>query len=243
MLLAHAGGVDSRMWDPVVPLLSDRFRVVAYDLRGHGRSGLTPGRHSHVRDLLELLAAVADEPVRVAGSSFGGGVALEAALLEPARFAALTLLSVPVEGWDWSAQLLDFWQREDDLVATGDIEGAVQLGLDVWMPEAPQEVRDMVADAQRTALEHQRGAGEVAWDEEGRDAILPEVSGLDVDTVVGVGDRDLRDFQAVTHWLAREIPDARLEVFTGAGHLVPLERPEAVAALIARPLGAGLSRL
>jgi pimeloyl-ACP methyl ester carboxylesterase len=72
------------------------------------------------------------------------------------------------------------------------------------------------------------------WEEEGDRGGLPDLSGLAVPTVVAVGDRDLEDFQAVSRWLAGVLPAARLEVLEGAGHLLPLERPEAVAALIAR---------
>ena len=241
VVLAHAGGVDSRMWEPVVPLLTDRFRVIRYDLRGHGRSGLTPGRHSHIEDMLELLREVADEPVRVAGNSFGGGVALEAAIREPDRFASLTLLAVPVGGWDWDRELMDFWTREAEMVEAGDIEGAIQLGLDAWHADASCEERELVADSVRVAFAHERAAPDVEWADD--DDSRPDLSGLTIPTVVGIGDLDRPDFQDVARWLAEAIPAARLEVLEGAGHLLPFQRPREVAVMIAGARGAGLSHL
>lgn len=79
LLLANSLGSDHALWDPVLPALSRAFRVVRYDMRGHGASDTTPGEYT-----LELLArdalAVADsaglERFHFAGVSLGGAIGL-----------------------------------------------------------------------------------------------------------------------------------------------------------------------
>jgi 3-oxoadipate enol-lactonase len=60
----------------------------------------------------------------------------------------------------------------------------------------------------------------------------PDLSAVTAPTLVAVGEHDKPDFLAIAERLARELPDARLEVIPGAGHLPPLEQPEATAALV-----------
>jgi pimeloyl-ACP methyl ester carboxylesterase len=57
VVLLHEGVVDSRIWDRVLPLLSDRYRVIRYDQRGFGRSPLPDGPYAVADDLVSILDA------------------------------------------------------------------------------------------------------------------------------------------------------------------------------------------
>ena len=100
-LLAHANGFCAGVWDPVALSLSSRFRVIAFDARGHGDSSTPPGAgygwSSFVEDLIALARALAAElELRSVGlgvgHSLGGAVMLEAAAQQPGLFERIALL-------------------------------------------------------------------------------------------------------------------------------------------------------
>ncbi len=85
LVLVHGSWVDARVWDAVVPLLSRSLDVVAYDRRGHSRSSCPPGQGSirdDVADTAGLIECLGLGPAHVAGTSWGGTIALR---LAPAR--------------------------------------------------------------------------------------------------------------------------------------------------------------
>ena len=87
-MLVHGAWVDHTTWDAVVPRLSESFRVVTYDLRGHGQSKLDPPEagtvHDDIADLVALIEHLDLGPVNVAGISSGACIALRFASEQPA---------------------------------------------------------------------------------------------------------------------------------------------------------------
>ena len=103
VVLVHGHGVDLRIWDDVVPLLSDAgLRVIRYDVRGHGRSYAPDTGYTweaYVADLKALVSHVGLEEAAVVGFSMGGGIALSFAQNHPERTAALALVSAALPGF------------------------------------------------------------------------------------------------------------------------------------------------
>ena len=96
VVLSNSLGATRGMWDPQVPALAERFRVVTYDTRGHGESPAPPGPYTLddlVDDLVALLDEVGGERAHVAGLSLGGMTAMRLAVREPARVHRLALLA------------------------------------------------------------------------------------------------------------------------------------------------------
>src|SRR5580693_8762598 len=95
LLRLHGIASSSRTWRDVIPLLTDRFTVIAPDLMGHGQSEKPVGDYSlgafasGIRDLLEVLDI---ERASVIGQSFGGGVAMQLAYQHPERCERLVLV-------------------------------------------------------------------------------------------------------------------------------------------------------
>ena len=90
VVLSNSLGATRGMWEPQVPALAERFRVVTYDTRGHGESPAPPGPYTLddlVDDLVALLDEVGAERAHVAGLSLGGMTAMRLAVREPARVA------------------------------------------------------------------------------------------------------------------------------------------------------------
>jgi 3-oxoadipate enol-lactonase len=95
VVLSNSLGADRGMWDPQVPGLAERYRVVTYDTRGHGESPAPAGPYTLddlVDDLVALLDEVGAERAHVAGLSLGGMTAMRLAARDPQRVDRLALL-------------------------------------------------------------------------------------------------------------------------------------------------------
>src|ERR1700749_1050870 len=92
LVLLHPGVGDSRIWDPVLPPLAEKYRVIRYDARGFGQSPAPTVSHSLLRDLIAVLDHYRIERTAIVGCSQGGTSALGLALEQPDRVSALVLL-------------------------------------------------------------------------------------------------------------------------------------------------------
>jgi pimeloyl-ACP methyl ester carboxylesterase len=202
-----------------VEALSPHFEVAAPDLPGWGTSPLPTEPFSFVDSVAAHL------PAALVGNSFGGMVALRTALAHQDDVSRLVLVGAGFPTWDWSQELKEYWAVEGEAVDAGDLDRATQVNLDFWVkPEHQEEVRAQ----QRLALDLQSAheEPELLWPE------MPPLSSLDIPTLVVVGDDDKVDFKAIAQHLAEEIPNADLAVVAGAGHLVGLDQPEELNALL-----------
>jgi pimeloyl-ACP methyl ester carboxylesterase len=218
-VLVHSALGDSRLWRRQVEALAPRFDVVAPDLPGWGETPMPATPFSFVDAVAEHL------PAALVGNSFGGNVALRTALAHPGEVTKLVLVGAGVGAWDWTDELRGYFAAEEAAIERGDLDEATEVNLSFWVDPAHH---DEVRPQQRRALELQTAheEPEVLWPEE------RPLSELDVPTLVVVGERDKADFHAIAKHLAEQIPDARLEVVPRAGHLVGVERPDALNELL-----------
>ncbi|MGY1714506.1 3-oxoadipate enol-lactonase [Geodermatophilus sp. SYSU D01106] len=96
VVLSNSLGATRGMWDPQVPALAERYRVVSYDTRGHGESPAPAGPYTVddlVDDLVALLDRVGARRAHVVGLSLGGMTAMRLAAREPARVDRLVLVA------------------------------------------------------------------------------------------------------------------------------------------------------
>ena len=226
VVLIHSAVADSRMWDEQVELLSPRFTVLRYDLRGFGDSPLGSGEFSFVADLRELLDSLGIGAAAVVGNSVGGRVALEFALEHPDRVTGLVLVGAGLPDHDWAPEVRRFGEQEDELVERGEIDAAVQLNLDMW---ALPHVHDLLRPMQRRAFEAQLDTfadGEPPVERNLDPPASARLAAVRVPTLVVVGEHDVADIHRVADRLVSEIPDARLALIGNAKHLPSLERPD-----------------
>jgi 3-oxoadipate enol-lactonase len=225
VVLIHAGVADSRMWRRQAALLrAHSYDVVAPDLPGFGNEPLPTEPFSYVELIARFLPAV------LVGNSFGGLVALETALAHPDEVHRLVLVAPSVRDHDWSQQIQEYWEDEDELVEQHDFDAATELTLRLF---AQPHVHDDLRPMQQRAYELQAAAAtEPTWPD------AAPLSELRIPTLVLVGSHDLRDFLDIGTRLAGELPDAQLEIIAGAKHLPSLEAPDAFDRLLLEFLSA-----
>jgi len=197
------------------------MRVIAYDARGHGRSGPAPGRaygYQHLAaDLLGVMEDQGIERAVIAGASMGAGTAARFALEHPDRVAALALITPPYEhDTPREERELERW----DALAAGLREGGVQGFVDAYdlgaVPEAWRQTVETVLRQRLGAHEHPDAVAdalEVVPRSHPFDQIS-ELSEISAPTLI-VGSRDEADpghpLRVAERW-AQAIPGARLLV-------------------------------
>lgn len=219
VVLVHSALGDSRLWKRQVPALAAQFDVVTPDLPGWGETPLPTEPFSFVDYVAGFL------PGNLVGNSFGGVVALRTALAHPELVQRLVLVGAGLPAWDWTEEMRNYFAAEEAAIEAGDLDAATEVNLDFWVAPAHRaEVRPQ-----------QRRAFELQTAHEEPEAIWPELaplSSLPMPTLVIVGENDKGDFGAIAQHLAEEIPDADLAIVPGAGHLVGLDQPEELNALL-----------
>lgn len=173
MVLVHSGVSDRRGWEAVAEQLNrSGCPVVAYDMRGFGSSPSIDAEFSHTDDLIAVLEWLDLEPAWIVGSSLGGGVALDAALIAPDRMRGLVLLAPAISGApraerldDKTAPLAQLLEAAD---AAHDLDEVNRLEMRIWLdgPASPEgrvsgEARELALAMNAAALRSaaREGAG------------------------------------------------------------------------------------
>ena len=235
VLLLHAGIADRRMWrEQIEALAGAGYRALALDLPGFGEAPLEEGPQAPWTDVLETMDALRIERAALVGNSYGGAVALRVALLAPARVWALALVSAPPPPQlEPSPQLQAAWDAESAALERGDVEAAVEAVLEAWLlPGAPAALRDRVAAMTRLAFSVALAAPEQT---EAPDPLEDDPGGLDriaAPALLIAGGHDMPDFKDAAVQLAAALAGARQELIEEAGHLAPLEAPQAFTGLL-----------
>ena len=232
-MLLHAGVADLRMWDAQVVALVPGRTVVRCDLAGFGSTPVGPGVGCDAEDVLGLLDELGVERFALVGASYGGFVALQVASAAPDRLDRLVLLDTAADLVEPDESLRDVWRREQSLVELGDLDGATDLMVEVWLgPDADEHHRALLWDMQRRAFDLQVAAGD---DVTNRDLPL-DLARITAPVTVVVGDHDLLFFRTTARVLVDGLPQADLVELPWGGHLPSLERPAETAGLVASAL-------
>lgn len=99
LVFIHSGGLDQEMWRPQIDYFSPKFQVIAYDLRGQGKSSYTNNQALEIDDLLAILHTEHIQQCVLVGCSLGSIIALDLALAYPEKVAKLVLVSPGLVGF------------------------------------------------------------------------------------------------------------------------------------------------
>lgn len=235
VVLLHAGVADRTMWrEHVQPLTTAGYRVLAVDLPGFGEAPVPDGEQAPWIEVLRTMDELAIDRAALVGNSFGGAVALRVAVLAPARVWGLALICAPAPWLDPSPELEVAWAAEEEALARGDVDAAVEAVLTAWtLPDAPPQLRERLAAMQRRAFAQQASAASES--SEAADPVEEDplaLARLRIPALVAAGEHDMSDFRDGAELMAATLPLATAAVIAGAGHLPPLETPVAFRRLL-----------
>ena len=241
LVLIHGVGKDLSMWDSILPALSQRYRVLTYDLRGWGKSDKPPGPYSFqlwADDLYALLQALGIKRTALMGWSLGGYIIQQfmgqhADVVDAIVLADTTSYRPPEEG-ERQRQRAEQLEREG---AKGMEEVAASQPERWWSEDFRKRNPEVVAKARESlrAMDHMAFA-----------ATSRSISQIDfVDTVkritsptlILVGSHDQGTPVSAAEKIKALIPGSQMHVIQGAQHDTISEQPERIASLVLEFLG------
>ncbi len=241
VLCLHSNASSSGQWRSLMELLAPRFRVLAPDQLGAGRSPpWPPGKGSgdgRLDDEVALLAPVLDRiPGRfhLVGHSYGGALAMRLALSQPGRVLSLVmfeptlfaLLEQQQPGGAAAAGIARAAGAAAQAVALGDLDSAGRVFIDYWMGDGtwqamPAERRSSTADAMRPI-------GTWAQALFAETATLNDIARLPMPVMLMGGSRSQASAREVLRLLRQALPQARAVTLPDVGHMGPVTHAEAV---------------
>lgn len=231
VLLNNSVGTNFHVWDLQAAALSSRFRVLRYDMRGHGLTDCPAGPYTIAQlgdDARALLDALDVDTAHVVGLSIGGLVAQRLAATAPGRVRSLVLCD--------TANVIGPPSRWDDRIAAvsaGGLATIVDGVMKVWFTAGFPSSHPEVARGFANMLTRSPLAGYIACCHALRNADLrADDAKIACPTLVVVGDQDASTSPAMARELCAAIKGARLEIITNAAHIPTVEQPEALNRLI-----------
>lgn len=231
LVLSNSLGSTPAMWDPQFPALAERFQVVRYDHRGHGRSPVPPGPYELAdlgADVIAMLDRLSLQRVDWCGLSLGGMVGMWMAINAPERIDRLVLCCT-------SARLgpPQMWVDRAATVRAGGVEAVADAGIERWLspgfierePEVAGGIRAMLAATPTEGYAACCGVIE-------RMDQVPQLGEIRAPTLVIAAADDPATPPEHGELIASAVPGARLEIVRGARHLATIEQPEAMTELI-----------
>jgi 3-oxoadipate enol-lactonase len=231
VVLSNSLGSTPAMWDPQFPALAERFRVVRYDHRGHGRSPVPPAPYGLAdlgADVIALLDRLGLEHVHWCGLSLGGMVGMWMAINAPARIDRLVLCCT-------SARLgpPEMWADRAATVRAQGVDAIADAGIERWLspgfierePEMAAEIRAMLVATPAEGYAACCGVIE-------RMDQVPELGEIRAATLVIAAEDDPATPPEHGALIASTVPGAQLAVVKDARHLATIEQPAAMTELI-----------
>ena len=223
----HGVGSDKSVWRPQLAHFGQERRAIAFDYPGYGDSDPAPegtSRDDYAAAILSAMHELGVERAHICGLSLGGVVAIAMHHADPDRCASLILadtFAVHPEG-------RAIYERS--IAGSRDLPAMAEARADVLIaqPADPAVRAEVVATMSAIDPAAYRIGAEAVWLADQRD----RAGAIRVPTLVLVGDQDLVTPVDLSNELLDLIPDARMQVIAGAGHLGNLEKPDTFNALI-----------
>ncbi|TWT85670.1 AB hydrolase superfamily protein YdjP [Posidoniimonas polymericola] len=236
VLLVHGFPLDHTMWDAQVEVLAEHCRVIAPDLRGYGATELADAgdppkitMQQYADDLAALLDALGvDEPVVYAGFSMGGYIGWQFVKNHRDKLRALVLVDTRAsdDADDARKMRLKMANHVQEWGAEKVAEAMIpklfaESSLDALHPMVAR-TREVISATNPLAIAAaQRGMAE-------RPDSTPDLAGINVPTMAIVGAEDQLSQPEEVQRVVNAIPNAGLVVIPAAGHMAPVEQPDAV---------------
>jgi len=230
IIFIHGFPFNKSMWDTQMDALKDNYRVIAYDVRGHGNSDAGIGAFSielFVNDLVRLMDKLKLYKAILCGLSMGGYIALNAAIKYPERFDALILNDTQC-----IADTPEIKEKRQVAINSIKEKGVEQYAdesiKNLFAPESftqrahvISKVKEMIVNTPEQTLCNTLNA--LAE----RKETCNQLQAIDIPVLIMVGKEDKITPIAAAQLMHKKIPDSTLKIILHAGHVTNLENPTA----------------
>ena len=228
LVLSHSLACSVRMWDPQIAAFKDRYRVLAFDTRGHGASDAPAGPYTLemlADDLHGLLGALGISRAHFCGLSMGGMIGQTFALKNPGVFASLALADTasryPKEAWP-------AWQERIGVAGSQGMAPLAQPTLERWFTEPFRKTNAATVEEIRKLILATPVAGYVGCCHAiPRIDVSARLKEIACPILVLVGEQDPGTPVAMAREIHSNASGSKLTVIPQAAHLSNLEQPEA----------------
>ncbi|MGA8904863.1 MAG: alpha/beta fold hydrolase [Candidatus Bathyarchaeia archaeon] len=229
IVLIHGFPFSHEMWDPQIQALQKRFRVIAYDLRGHGKSGVGDGQYAlefFVDDLLGLLDYLKIGRAVLCGLSMGGYIALRTVERNPERIGGLILADTKAKA-DSNEAKLKRAAAIKSVKANGVNAYADSFVKSVFAPQtftgnraAVEKIRQIIQG--NSSL----GICGALLALASRTDTTEALASIKVPTLILVGEHDALTPPSASQEMHSKIPNSEIHVIPNAAHMSNLENPD-----------------
>lgn len=226
LVMSHSLGCDLAMWEPQIAALSERYRILRYDTRGHGRSGATTGAYTLEQladDAAGLMEHVGIESAVWVGFSMGGMIGQTFALKYPARTLGLVLADTTSEH---HATPHSVWEERIRVALESGMAPLVQPAIERWFTQVFRESHPV-----QVSLAAKSIGGTTVHGWAGCCAAIasvhttPRLHEIVCPALVIVGEHDIGTPLASALTIHRALPDSVLVVISDAAHMTCIEQP------------------
>ncbi|MCG7337205.1 alpha/beta fold hydrolase [Sporosarcina sp. ACRSM] len=231
LVFIHGVGLDHAMWEQQVNRLSEQYRVIVYDMIGHGGSSHPPGPYSlsqYVEQLASLVDGLRLEKIHLVGFSMGGMVAQGFALTHPEKMKTLTIMNAVANRTEMQRQAILARVEE---VRTNGPQSTIEPAIQRWFTSDYLEGQGEVVNGIRTRLQTNNPASYIAAytlfataDQE----LWDKLDRITVPTLVITGEEDVGSTPEMAQQIHEKITDSELLIVPAMRHMLPVERPDIV---------------
>jgi pimeloyl-ACP methyl ester carboxylesterase len=243
VVLGHSSTASSGQWRALFTRLQHRYRLIAPDHLGYGRTAAYPGGSSLVEYELAIIDGLfqgVSEPVHLVGHSYGGALMTRTAVRTPRRVQSLTLIEptlfyllAATQRMAAHKEIFDQAQRHTRFVNAGDPEEAARGFIEYWGAAGAYDAMDERVRAPVTAgMAKLRDEWPTAF--EAQEATLYALACLGMPIQLIAGGKTTLAAQGVIEVLRNIWPSAEYAEIVGAGHMSPVTHAERVNEIIER---------
>lgn len=229
--MSHALANNLSLWDDLATALKDRYRILRFDNRGHGGTEVVPGPYTFpmlIDDAVGLLDAVGVDETHWIGLSIGGMVGYGLGIHHPERIKSIIACdSRPDAPPDYAA----YFQSRIDKAKNGGMENVVETTIERWFTPETRAAQPPVLDRVRAMIRGTDPVGHAGCCEALKTlAFGPHIHKIKAPTLLLGGAQDKGAPPEALSEAAAKIPKGEHLVIPNAGHITPLENPDAVRA-------------
>ena len=223
LVLSHSLACTVRMWDPTVAAFKERYRILNYDMRGHGQSAAPKGPYTLdmlADDALGLMQELKIERCKFIGLSIGGMIGQHLALKEPKRFERMVLADT---GHMQPAEAIKQWEDRIRIAQTQGMKALVPSTMERWFTPAFREtapakrIAELIAN---TPVPGYVGCGQAIM----KLNTTARLKDIKVPVLAITGEAD--PAAAGTKYIGEHVPGANFVSIAQAAHIANVEQPE-----------------